>query len=134
VCVRERETERGGEIGREIHRERERYRDTEAQGQNQMGQMQPPVTSNSNLESSIILGNKNVLDDVCKIPSGGVRGQKPDHSRVSFRVLIKQAELTNMLGILQKLDSKEVNGEERLWVTEKDILLKSGKVYPSICT
>lgn len=78
-----------------------------------MGQMQSTATSNINLESSIILRN-NTLNDVCKILSSGVREQKPDHSRVSFRVLTKQGELTSILGILQKLDSKKGNGQKRL--------------------
>ena len=52
--------------------------------------MQCTVTADNNSGLlSMVLGNRDVLDAACKITSCGVRGQKPDHSKVSNRALIK---------------------------------------------
>ena len=55
----------------------------------QMGHMQCTVASDNNSGLSMVLGNRDILDSACKITSCGVRGQKPDHSKVNSRVLIK---------------------------------------------
>lgn len=51
--------------------------------------MQCTVASDNNSGLSMVLGNRDVLDAACKVPSCGVRGQKADHSKVSSRALIK---------------------------------------------